>query len=156
MDAYLLTLATGIVATALMTVVLYGIHWRGFANADMLRALGSLFTRSEANSLAPGIVLHFLMGIVFAFLYVGFWSALPLAALWSYLAVGLIFGLGHGLVVSFALVILVAEHHPLQRFQNAGMGVAIAHLLGHVIYGLTVGLLAGVWRLHFDFVRPLI
>jgi uncharacterized membrane protein YagU involved in acid resistance len=156
MGVYFLTLAAGIIATALMTVLLYSIHWRGFANADMLRALGSILTRSEQTSFLPGALLHFLFGIVFAFIYVGFWSALPVSALWTYLALGVIFGLGHGLVVSFALVVLVAEHHPLQRYQQAGMGVAIAHLLGHVLYGLVVGLLAGVWHLRFGFIPPLI
>ena len=156
MGIYMLTLAAGVIATGLMTAVLYSIHWRGFANADMLRALGSILTRTEAKALLPGTLLHFLFGIVFAFIYVGFWSALPIAALWTYLAMGVIFGLGHGLVVSFALVILVAEHHPLQRFQQAGMGVAIAHLLGHVAYGFVVGLLAGWWGLRFGFVPPLI
>jgi len=59
-------------------------------------------------------------------------------------------------VVSFALVVLVAEHHPLERFQKAGMGVAVAHLLGHLVYGLIIGLLAVWWHLHFDFIKPLV
>ena len=156
MGVYLLTLATGLVATFLMTLVLYSIHWRGFANADMLRALGSILTRSEQTALIPGTVLHFLFGIVFAFIYVGFWSSLPISALWTYLALGAIFGLGHGLVVSFALVVLVAEHHPLERFQRVGMGVAVAHLIGHVVYGLVVGALTAGLQLKFPFIPQLI
>lgn len=144
------TILAGLIATAVMTVSLYAIHWRGFAEADMVRALGSIFTRSEANALPIGAAIHAVSGILFAFLYVIVWSTLPVAEFQHYVLLGLVTGFAHGLVVSFALVILVAEHHPLQRFQRAGMGVAIAHLLAHVVYGLLVGIVAGSYLLRLD------
>ncbi|HKI98126.1 MAG TPA: DUF6789 family protein [bacterium] len=142
------TVLAGLIATGVMTAALYAIHWRGFAEADMLRALGSIVTRNETNAMPLGIVLHFLSGIVFAFLYVIVWSTLPVAEFQHYVLLGLISGFAHGLVVSFVLVILVAEHHPLPRFQQAGIGVAVAHLLAHVIYGLLIGIVAGSFLLH--------
>jgi len=144
MDAIVLTIVTGLVATAAMSALLYLIHWRGFANADMIRAIGSIVTRNETNALWPGMLVHFGSGVIFAFLYVGFWSTLPVSALKYVVGLGALMGVAHGLVVSFMLVILVAEHHPIVRFQQAGMGVAISHLLAHVVYGLVIGLM-GAW-----------
>jgi Family of unknown function (DUF6789) len=150
------TILAGLIGTAVMTASLYAIHWRGFAEADMMRALGSIVTRSEGNALPVGAVLHLFSGILFAFVYVIFWSMLPIVEFQHYVLLGLVTGFAHGLVVSFALVILVAEHHPLQRFQRAGMGVAIAHLLAHVVYGLLVGIVAGSYHLQLDVLPKLI
>ncbi len=137
------TVLAGLVATATMSGALYAIHWRGFAEADMIRAVGSLLTRGEANAMPAGIVTHLVSGVVFALVYVAVWSSLPVETFAQYVLLGGVTGFAHGLVVSFLLVVLVAEHHPLPRFQQAGMGVAVAHLAAHVIYGLMVGIVAG-------------
>ena len=68
----LLTAVGGIVATAVMSSTLYFITWRGFANADMIRALGSLVTKKEENALLPGVLIHFTSGVIFSFVYVIF------------------------------------------------------------------------------------
>jgi hypothetical protein len=46
--------------------------------------------------------------------------------------------------MSFILVIAVAEHHPLPEFREAGFTVAVAHVVGHVVYGALVGLVLGM------------
>lgn len=152
----LLAIVTGVVATAVMTLALYLVHWGGFANADMIRALGSLLTRSERDAVVPGMFMHFINGIIFAGIYIAVLSWLPVIELQTYVLVCLLFGFAHGWVVSFALVVLVAEHHPLQRFRNVGLGVAVAHLVAHVIFGFVVGLMAGLLHINFDFIRPLL
>lgn len=150
------TVLAGLIATAVMSAALYAIHWKGFAEADMIRALGSIVTRNEANAVPLGVIIHFVSGIVFAFLYILVWSTLPLAEFRHYLLLGLVTGFAHGLVVSFLLVILVAEHHPVARFQQAGIGVAVAHLVAHVIYGVLVGIVAGSYLLHLDWLPKLV
>ena len=50
-------------------------------------------------------------------------------------------GFVHGIVVALGLVIMVAENHPLPKFQKAGFKVAFYHFLAHIIYGVTVGIL---------------
>ena len=50
-------------------------------------------------------------------------------------------GLFHGVVVGFVGVITVAEHHPITKFKQAGFTVAVAHLFGHVVYGLSIGII---------------
>ena len=156
MIAILLTVAAGILATAMMSATLYLIHWRGFAEGDMIRALGSLVTRNEVNAIPLGVTIHLVSGIVFAFLYVIGWSTLPLTGFAIFMVLGLITGFAHGLVVSFALVVAVAEHHPLPHFQRTGIGVAVAHLVAHVVYGFVVGLIAGAYELHLDVLPRLV
>jgi hypothetical protein len=45
----------------------------------------------------------------------------------------------HGSVVSLMLVVLMAEHHPLERFREAGLRVAVTHVAAHIVYGFVVG-----------------
>jgi hypothetical protein len=42
-------------------------------------------------------------------------------------------------------MVILAEHHPVERFQNAGFQVAIVHFIAHIIYGSLIGLIAGVY-----------
>ena len=155
MIAIAITIVGGIVATSVMSAALYFIHWRGFANADMIRALGTMVTKSEEDAILPGVLIHFTSGIIFAFIYVGFWSLWGFDAFNFYLVLGFITGLAHGLVVSFVLVALVAEHHPIEKFREAGMGVALAHLGGHVVYGLVLAVVVGAYAVRFDFIPVL-
>ena len=53
-------------------------------------------------------------------------------------------GIFHGIVVSMVLVMAVSDSHPLEQFREAGFGVAISHFIGHVVYGLTVGIVFGL------------
>jgi hypothetical protein len=51
-------------------------------------------------------------------------------------------------VVSLLLVIVVAEHHPLERFREAGFRVGVTHVAAHVVYGLVLGIAVSVFELH--------
>jgi hypothetical protein len=62
-------LLVGILATACMSLCLYLIHWSGFANGDMVRALGSLAARRYENSLPVGWMIHFSAGAFFSVIY---------------------------------------------------------------------------------------
>ena len=156
MDTYVLTALAGVAATIVMSAVMYFIHWREFAEADMIRALGGLVTRKEEDALFVGAAIHLVSGVIFAFLYVGTWSLFPLEGVREFLLFGILAGTFHGLVVSFLLISVVAGRHPLERFQNAGIDVGVAHLLGHVAYGATVGAIAGGYQLRFEFVSDLV
>ena len=140
-------LLVGIVATACMSLCLYLIHWSGFANGDMVRALGSLVTRRDENSLPIGWLIHFSAGAFFSVIYAqalvmtGF-SGSTLGAL-----ICVVFALFHGSVVSLLLVVIIAEHHPLERFREAGLPVAITHIAAHVVYGFVIGVGVSVWDL---------
>jgi hypothetical protein len=129
-----------------MSFCLYLIHWSGFANGDMVRALGSLVTRRYENSLPVGWVIHFSAGSAFALIYA---QALEMTGFPTATLVVLIcavFALFHGSIVSLLLVVIIAEHHPLERFRQAGLPVAITHIAAHLVYGLVVGAGISLWN----------
>ena len=144
---FLIILATGFIATGLMSLLLSFITRSKLANADMIRAIGSLYTGSYENALVPGLIIQFLSGVFFAFAYFMVMNFFFTPTLLSGILGGLIIGLAHGLIVGFALVITVAEHHPVERFRKAGLTVASSHIAGHVIFGLTVGLIYAVSKI---------
>jgi hypothetical protein len=143
-NAIISTVLAGIIGTAGMSIVLWGVSQTGIANAAMIRAIGSMFTRSYEGSFGPGLVVHFVAGVIIAFIYVALISLLA-----GTIAYGGMIGLAHGIAFGFLLVVAVAEHHPLERFRRAGLEVAIAHLIGHVIYGVLVGTIVGLTGIRF-------
>ncbi len=155
METYVLTALVGLAGALAMFGTMFVIQRAGFAEADMLRAIGSMVTKSEDDALFLGSAIHLVSGIFFAFIYVGFWSLFPFEGVGEFLLFGVVGGAFHGLVVSFLLVSVVAERHPLPRFQAAGFGVAVAHLIGHLAYGAVIGAGAGRFGLRFEFVANL-
>jgi hypothetical protein len=140
----LIVIAAGIVGTAFMTAVMWFIHRSGWANADMVRALGSLVTRRYEKSLGPGLALHFIAGCCFAVPYLLIVRSVGTDSFAEIVAVCVAIGVFHGAAMSFVLMALVAENHPVEKFQTAGVEVAAAHLAGHVAYGIGVGLVAAL------------
>jgi hypothetical protein len=146
MSNWILTAGIGMFATFIMTLSLYFFHWRGFANGDMVRALGSVVTRKYDNSFLPGLVIHFVSGTIFAIFYVYVWSQFPQivsSGIEGHAVIGALCGFAQGLVISLSLIVCVAEHHPLEQFRDAGLRVALIHLVAHIAYGATVGVMAG-------------
>jgi uncharacterized membrane protein YagU involved in acid resistance len=135
--------ASGILGTLVMTLIMDKITKEGWANADMVRAIGSIFTRSLENSFPVGIVAHIIFGVIIAFVYVFVFQLFNVHTLLGGIGVGFGLGFFHGIVVSLLLVVAVAEHHPLKEFQDVGFSVAAAHFGAHIVYGLVVGVVAG-------------
>lgn len=144
MNAFIFTIVAGIVGTIGMSLSMWLITKSGIANAGMIRAIGSMFTRSYEGSFGPGLVVHLISGVFFAFLYVILISILAPTSVAATIATGAMIGVFHGVAFGFLLVVTVAEHHPLEQFRSAGLEVAIAHFAGHVIYGLLIGLVVGL------------
>jgi uncharacterized membrane protein YagU involved in acid resistance len=139
---FLQVFLAGVVGTTLMTASLWFIHRSGWANADMTRALGSMLTRRYDGSLGPGLLVHFTGGIAFAVPYLLILRSAGFAPLSANLAVGGAIGAFHGLAMSYVLMALVAGRHPVEKFRSAGPEVGAAHIVGHIAYGLGVGLTA--------------
>ena len=145
----ILTILAGLIGTGGMTLVMWLISKSGMANADMVRAIGSLFSRSLDESLAPGLIIHFIIGGLIAFIYVILISLFHPTSVAATIGTGAMIGVFHGVAFSFLLVVAVAEHHPLEHFRNAGLEVALAHLVGHVVYGLLIGTVIGIAGVRF-------
>lgn len=126
-------LVAGLISTTAMTLFLYAIHLTRISNADIVGAIGTFFTPNLKTARLVGSTIHYTVGCLLAFLYVGVWSFIDMNKLMP--GIGLFTGFAQGLVVSLLLVVVVAEHHPKESFRKAGFKVAIAHLIAHVVYG---------------------
>ncbi len=140
MKYILLPIVGGFIATLGITLVLWIIDKTGWTKADMVRAVGCLFTKSLENALKIGLVIHFTAGIIISGIYLHVLSLLNLPNFFSIVIVGALIGFIHGFVVGFGIVIF-AEHHPVEQFQEADFQVAVAHVLGHIVYGLLIGVI---------------
>ncbi len=149
MNVIVISIISGLLGAAGMSIVMSFIHSPKFANADMIRAIGSIYTRSLDNSFTPGLVIHFIIGALISFVYVGLITIMSPTSPIITTGIGGMIGLFHGVAVGFILVVAVAEYHPLKQFQEAGVEVAIAHLVGHVIYGVIVGAVIGYTGIRF-------
>ena len=111
----------------------------------MVRALGSLATRKYDNALLPGLVIHSLSGIIFAFPYALIMGLVDVGSATALALIGALIGFVHGFAMSFVLLTVVSERHPLQRFREAGIEVAVAHIVGNIGYGAAVGAVLGLF-----------
>ncbi|QYM78275.1 hypothetical protein K0B96_13325 [Horticoccus luteus] len=141
----LVSLVAGVVGAIAMYIVMRLLNVRNWAHGDMVAAVGSMITKRRENSFAVGALVHLVVGVVFAFLYllgfarIGFihFPAAPIA--------GLFIGALHGSAVAIALVWVVSDQHPLQEFQRASLAVGVLHCIGHCVFGLVVGLVIASW-----------
>jgi hypothetical protein len=135
-----IALAGGLLGTGVMTLFMLVVDKSGLANADMMRAVGSLLTKRYDNALLPGVLIHFTSGTVIAVVYALLVQAFDPTAFNAALAFSTALSVVHGGVVGLLLVVAVAERHPLEQFRQAGFIVAAVHWLAHVLYGFVVGL----------------
>ncbi len=70
MEQIVETILAGVLGTGMMSLVMWLITRSGIANADMIGAIGSIFTRSYENAFTPGLIIHLAAGVVIAFFYV--------------------------------------------------------------------------------------
>jgi hypothetical protein len=140
-------LVAGLAGGVAMELTMWLIARKGWAKGNMIIALGSLFTRSRENAFRVGAVIHAFSAIVFATLYALGMLALQLTEMPRSLALGLGFGFVHGMLVSLALVWVVADQHPLDEFREADLAIGLCHLAGHVAFGGAVGIVVGIARL---------
>lgn len=142
---YLLTsLVAGALGGAAMIWVMGLMTRGGLAKGNMIVALGGMVTRSRDNAFRVGLVLHVISAIGFAMVYAMLMLWLGATEMPTALIVGVGAGFFHGLIVSLMLVWVVAEGHPFDEYNEAGLAVGLSHLIGHVAYGAIVGLVVGV------------
>ena len=149
----LMPIFAGLIATTGITAVLWAINKTGWANADMVRAVGSFFSKSYENALGIGLAIHFVNGIIIAAVYLHALSIMKLSNLGFEIFFGGLFGFGQGLIVGWCIV-RFADVHPVEQFQEASLQVAVAHTVAHVVYGMLIGAAFGTMRLLGMDVRP--
>lgn len=144
MGFVLTSLVAGMLGAIAMEVVMWAITRAGWAQGNMIVAIGSVITRSREHALRAGVMLHAISAVAFAMVYTFAMKELGLAHFPTAFFAGIGFGVIHGMIVSLMLVWIVAERHPLKEFREAGLAVGVSHFAGHVAYGAVVGLVIGL------------
>lgn len=136
------SVGAGVAGAGMMWLVLHVI-----TRIPMVQAVGSLLTQKEEGSLIAGALVHLLSAVFFGMLYTLAILAVPNMSPWVILGFGAMLGFFHGVTTSLILVFAVAERHPVERFRDSGFSIAMAHLAGHVAFGLaaaTVVAMSGI------------
>ncbi len=133
------SLVAGVLGGGAMLGAMALIDRSGVPGRNIVAAVGSLFTRSRESAVRVGGLLHAVAAVFSALIYTELLLAFDLTAWPGALLGGLGIGAFHGVVVSLALVWMIADAHPLEEFRNAGPAVFLEHLSGHIVYGAVVG-----------------
>jgi hypothetical protein len=146
--------AGGFVGTLVLTTALSTAGELGLTRMDLPFLLGTIISADRARAKALGYVMHFVVGLLFAMVYFGIFSAIDRSGWW----LGAAFGLAHGLFAGTALVnVLLPVIHPRMgtpssaaadrplleppgfMMLNYGRRTPLATVLAHVAYGAIVG-----------------
>ncbi len=144
----LYALLFGLIATAVMTILLYGVGQSGVGSVASVKAIGSAIPTPSGGSLVPGALVYIAAGLLFGvdYLALGRYFAynfeyLEIQAL---LGLGALVGIARGLAVSIVLGLIAFNQDPLARAVESGFWVGLWHVVGSVAYGLTLSILFGV------------
>lgn len=148
----------GLVATAVLTVIMIAAQLAGFSRLDLPLILGTLVTEDPDRARVAGFVIHLAVGQGFALGYAASFALLGIATWW----IGALLGLLHVAVALTVIVPLLAGVHPRMASSRAGPGSTAGleppGLLGlnyggqtpavavvaHLAYGVALGLLLRV------------
>jgi hypothetical protein len=148
----------GLVATAVLTVVMTAAQLAGRTRLDLPLVLGTLVTPDPDRARVVGFFIHLGVGQGFALGYAASFALLGTATWW----LGALLGLLHVAVALTLLLPLLAGIHPRMASDRAGPGATAAleppGLLGlnygsqtptvavaaHLAYGIALGLLLRV------------
>ncbi|MBI2601468.1 MAG: hypothetical protein HYW48_00280 [Deltaproteobacteria bacterium] len=135
----------GLVATSAMNTFMWILSGLTHARVDMVNAVGSLYTHSIENSFWPGLIMQFSAGVIMTYVYGIFLGLGNFDATYTYAFLGLFMGLIHGTAVAVIMAKLLGEHHPVASFQKVTGKIALAHVVGHLIFGLVIGTMYGMY-----------
>lgn len=153
----LAVVVAGLTGTTLMTIVMWFTRHHGWVNADMIRAIGTLVTRRYEGSLGPGLAMHYVAGCLFAIPYLLVVRALGGLSFTQNVMVCGALGVSQSVAMVFVLMGLFGDNHPIERFRKANTEVGAAYVVGHVVYGVGVGIIAALMvhgKGHFFAVVP--
>jgi hypothetical protein len=131
----------GIIATAALTLVLYLGYLLGLPEMDMVGLTGTMITPNRGAAYLVGTLSHFSVGVLMAVLYAWLWNRGVGEPNWWW---GLFYGAIHGLIAVVLLPMLL-RLHPQRLVLTSEVGAAVSMILSHLIYGLLVAVLYGVF-----------
>ena len=142
-----ISLLFGLIATLLMSGLLYLTARSGVERSEWVRGVGSSIPTGTGGSLVPGASIHLVAGAVFGFVYLMIGQAFVWVSPAGLLAFGAGLGVARGLAVSAMLALVAFDQQPGAHMARAGFGVGACHVAGNIVYGLTLSLLFGASRI---------
>ncbi len=145
----------GLVATVVMTTILYGSQGAGLSRLSLPFLMGTFFTGDRYKAGILGFLLYVLGGWVFAFFYFVLFALLGYASWW----LGAIFGAVHAAFLLAVVLPLLPSVHPrmateydgptaVRRLEppgfmglNYGQRTPLTTLIGMLAYGIILGAL---------------
>ncbi len=148
----------GFIGTALMTISMYSGKIMGLS-MDMPRAIGLMFVDKDSKGLyAVGLIVHFIIGAVFAIVYalifwlVGATQSIGMLAIW-----GTVLGAVHGVGIGAVMGVMPQLHprtgpgmaiEPPGYFgKNYGMAMPLGIVIMHMIFGGVFAVVYGLLTL---------
>lgn len=143
-------IVAGLGGTVIFTLVMNVAPQMSMPKMDIVGMLGSMF--SPQGNRAVGWAIHLMMGVVFAIIYALLWNA-------GLGAVGLLWGAllvaAHWLVAGTMMGSMSVMHDGVKAgtveargvfmLNNGGTMAFIGGLIGHVVFGLVVALVYGLF-----------
>ena len=140
----------GIVGTLVLSMVMALGPKMGMPKMDMVEMLGSMFNAEGNRTL--GWIIHLMMGVVFAFGYALLWSLdIGSVSIISGVVFGSIHWLGAGLMMGgMPMMHAGIKSGKVQApgvfmLSNGGMMAFMGGLMGHIIFGIVVVLVYGLF-----------
>jgi len=148
----------GFIATVALTTITASGQGLGFTRMSFPFMLGTIFTADRRRAKSIGLAVHFINGLLFAFLYAAAFESFGWSSWW----LGTLFGLVHAGFLLAAVMPVMPSMHPRMAHENTGPqagrrlqppGFLALHygyttplvsLLAHLVYGAILG---GCYRL---------
>jgi hypothetical protein len=137
----LLGCACGLVGAFAMNLFMRKVSSAYSKRVDMLVALGSYFTGTVDNAAALGTFIHGLAGLFFGAVYFLIMNTMNALVFPYAIFLGMGFGFFHGLIMSYCLMFIASERHPIEAYRKATLEEGLLHLVGHIIFGGVAGLM---------------
>lgn len=145
----LLGAISGLAGAFAMTEFMLKVSSTYSKRVDMVEALGSFFKRRSEGAQELGRKIHTISGIFFGVLYFVIMYVIGGLNFPYAIFLGIGFGFFHGLTMSYVMMFYASEKHPIKKYRDATLEEGLLHLVGHIIFGIVVGLMAAFFSLGF-------
>ncbi|MDA1256958.1 MAG: hypothetical protein O3C10_03830 [Chloroflexi bacterium] len=114
---------------------------------NILHMEGTMVTRNTGQAYMAGLMMHAMMGVVFAIIHTLLFQAFDLDS--NLVVWGIVFGAAHWVIAGMGMGMIATMHPMMRSGEMAAPGAFVRNLPGmtvmgffmvHIVYGLVVGL----------------
>lgn len=139
-------LLAGLIGVVVMNLILREERIMHLPELYFITRMGSLFHRGNGSTI-PMKALHFLVGIIFAYLYTALFLVVPTPsqppAILVVVTCALV-GVAQGILSMMILTVAIEEDTPIKREGNFQPAEIMSFMLAYAAYGATIGLVIGL------------